>query len=383
MVPVYNKSKRFYKTKSVKNEQTMQKSKAAKLPLRDDHAPLPALTFPSPHPPAKGELIQIAPGIKWLRMPMPYALDHVNVYLVRVGEGWMIVDTGIDSSENRGMWEELFHGPLEGERVVGVYCTHYHVDHLGLAGYLTERWRVPLYMTYEEYYTLRGWPENPDTVPWQHAEFFQRAGFPQELLPQTLVMFDFTQEISPMPLSFVRLRERSFHPLDEGWQVMVGQGHSPEHALLFSKGKKVLISGDQLLPSISTNVSVSVMNPEDDPLGDWLASLDRLATIPDDVLILPGHGLPFYGARRRVEELQVHHRRRFQVILDACAERELSAYELVKVLYPIPLGDFDLQLALGECLAHVRYLVRRGRLEERFDGEGTNRYGSGSLTIKG
>ncbi|MBT1076486.1 MBL fold metallo-hydrolase [Geobacter grbiciae] len=335
-----------------------------------------SMTFPYSPPHSDGELVEIGPDVRWLRMPMPYALDHVNIYLVRVAGGWLIVDTGLDSPEARGIWEEVFSGPLAGEKVVGVYCTHYHVDHLGLAGYLTERWRVPLFMTYEEYYTLRGWPDLPQEVPWQHAEFFQRAGFPQELLPQTLVMFDFAREISPMPLSFVRLQDRSHLPLDEEWQVIVGRGHSPEHALLLSKARKILISGDQLLPSISTNVSVSVMNPEDDPLSHWLASLDRLATIPDDVLVLPGHGLPFRGARKRVAELRGHHRRRFQVIVDACAGSELSAYELVKVLYPFALGDFDLQLALGECLSHVRYLACRGRLEARLDGEGINRYRS-------
>ncbi|GLI39358.1 MBL fold metallo-hydrolase [Geobacter hydrogenophilus] len=335
-----------------------------------------AIAFPYSPPSSKAEPVDISPDVKWLRMPMPYALDHVNIYLVRVAGGWLIVDTGLDSSEARGIWEEVFSGPLGGEKVVGVYCTHYHVDHVGLAGYLAERWRVPLFMTYEEYFTLRGWPDLPKEVPWQHAEFFRRAGLPQELLPQTLVMFDFSREISPMPLSFVRLQDRGHLPLDEEWQVMVGRGHSPEHALLLSKARKILISGDQLLPSISTNVSVSVMNPEDDPLSHWLASLDRLATIPDDVLVLPGHGLPFRGARKRVKELQSHHRRRFQVILDSCTDNDLSAYELVKVLYPFSLSDFDLQLALGECLAHVRYLACRGRLEARLDGEGINRYRS-------
>lgn len=359
----------------------MPKAEAANLPVREV-ARDAALIYPYEHPPARGELIEITPEIKWLRMPMPYALDHVNVYLVRTPGGWLVVDTGLNSPQTREIWDELLGGPLRTEKVVGVHCTHYHVDHLGLAGYLTERWRVPLFMTYEEYYTLRGWPESLDAVPWQHADFFQRAGFPRELLAQTLVMFEFGGEISPMPLSFVRLQDRCAHPLDEGWRVMVGRGHSPEHALLFSRGKKVLISGDQLLPTISTNVSVSVMNPEDDPLSHWLASLERLAAIPDDVLVLPGHGLPFYGARRRVAELQAHHRQRFQMIMDTCAERELSAYELVKVLYSVPLGDFDLQLALGECLAHVRYLARRGRLESRLDCEGVNRYGSTPLTIK-
>jgi len=332
------------------------------------------LTYPY-HPPQTGAgLVDITPEIKWFRMPMPYALDHVNIYLLRVDGGWLIVDTGLDAPGAREIWEEVFSGPLRGEKVVGVCCTHYHVDHLGLAGYLTERWRVPLFITYEEYFTLLGWPDNLEEVPWQHAQFFQRAGFPQELLQQTLVMFRFSSFISPMPLSFVRLQEGCAFPVGDDWRVIVGGGHSPEHALLFSADRKILVSGDQLLPTISTNVSVSVTNPEDDPLGRWFASLDRLAEIPDDVLVLPGHGLPFFGARRRVEELRGHHEQRFQVILEACASSELSAYELVQALYSSPLSDFDLQLALGECLAHLRYLVTRRGLAYRLDGYGVNRY---------
>ena len=336
---------------------------------------LSELTFPHPPPRSETELVDIAPGIKWLRMPMPFALDHVNIYLVRVEKGWMIVDTGLDSPESRAIWEELFSGPLRGEAVAGIFCTHFHVDHAGLAGYLAERWRVPLHMSYEEYFSLRGWPADLQEVPWQHAEFFRQAGFPTELLPQTLVMFRFSDQISPLPPAFIRLQEGRRFPASGGdWQVAIGRGHSPEHALLFSAERGILISGDQLLPRISTNVSVSVVNPEDEPLSCWLASLDRLAGLPDDILVLPGHGLPFRGALKRVDELRSHHDRKLQVVLDACAARQPSAFELVQTMYPAPLQDFDLQLALGECLAHLRHLLANGRLAGRTDGHGVIRY---------
>ena len=336
-----------------------------------------ALTFPFSLPPAEAELTEVAPGLKWLRLPMPYALDHVNVYLLRVAKGWLIVDTGLDSPGTRAIWEEVFSGPLRGETVAGVFCTHHHVDHVGLSGYLTDRWRVPLFMSYQEYFTLRGWPMDIKEVPWQHAEFFRRAGLPEELLERTLVMFDFFGEISPMPPSFNRLNDGS--PLavaGADWRILMGQGHAPEHAMLYSAQQGILISGDQLLPRISTNVSVSVVNPEEEPLSLWLASLELLSELPDETLVLPGHGLPFRGVVRRVEELRGHHHRRFEVVLAACAGSELSAYELVKVMYPYPLSDFDMQLALGECLAHIRYLLSKGRLEGRLDGEGIMRYRS-------
>lgn len=336
---------------------------------------LAALTFPYHPPQSKAELVDVTPEIKWLRMPMPYALDHVNVYLLRVERGWVIIDSGLDSTETRSIWEEVFSGPLRGEDVVGIFCTHFHVDHMGLAGYLAERWRVPLLTTYEEYFSLRGWPADLEEVPWQHAEFFQQAGFPKELLAQTLTMFRFSAQISPLPPAFICLQEGCQLPISgSDWQVIIGRGHSPEHALLFSSERRILISGDQLLPRISTNVSVSAVNPEDEPLSRWFASLDRLDELSDEILVLPGHGLPFRGAKTRVAELRIHHERKFAVILDACAGQHLSVYDLVQTMYPDPLSDFNLQLAMGECLAHVRHLLVRVRLMGKLDGHGVIRY---------
>ena len=343
----------------------------------DPEPSVPSLEYPFQPPQSKAGLVDITAEIKWLRMPMPYDLDHVNCYLLRVGRGWVIIDTGLDSSETRSIWEEVFSGPLRGEVVVGIYCTHFHVDHMGLAGYLTERWRVPLFTTYEEYFSLRGWPSGLAEVPWQFADFFRKAGFPQELLAQALTMFRFSTKISPPPPSFIRLQEGCrLPPGDSDWQVLIGRGHSPEHAMLFSAGRKILISGDQLLPRISTNISISPVNPGDDPLSHWLASLYRLDELSDETLVLPGHGLPFRGSKTRVAELRSHHERKFAFVLDACADQQLSAYELVQIMYPDPLSDFNLQLALGECLAHVRYLLNNDRLKGQPDGNGVIRYSS-------
>lgn len=332
---------------------------------------LSALKFPYHPPQSKAELVDVTPEIKWLRMPMPYALDHVNVYLLRVERGWVIIDSGLDSIETRSIWDEVFSGPLLGEDMLGVLCTHFHVDHAGLAGYLTERWRIPLCITYEEYFSQRGWPMDLREVPWQHVEFFRQAGLPERLLPQTLVMFRFSNQISPPPPSFLRLQQGDPLPFSGGdWRVIIGRGHSPEHAQLFSSERAILLSGDQLLPTISTNVSVSAVNPMDEPLSNWFASLDRLDELPDDILVLPGHGLPFRGAKTRIAELRSHHERKLAFLLDACAGHQLSAYELVQMMYPDPLSEFDLQLAMGECLAHLRYLLVRGRLAGKLDAHG-------------
>jgi len=324
------------------------------------------LSYPFSTPPARAQAVDICADIKWLRFPMPYALDHVNLYLLRVQGGWLLIDTALDSPENRQIWEDFLSGPFRGETLRGIFCSHYHVDHAGLAGYLSERLRVPLYMSYQEYFTLRGWPMDLKQVHWQHAQFFRKAGLPDELLPGTLTNFDFAQETSEPPPAFLSLRQGNPFPLAGGdWRIMTGEGHSPEHSMLHSAREAVLFSGDQLLPRISSNVSVSVVSPQDEPMSGWLASLDRLAELPDQVLVLPGHGLPFRGARARVEELRRHHEQKFQLILAACAAAPLSAYQLTLILYPRPLSDFNLQLALGECLAHLCYLRGQGRLTER------------------
>lgn len=346
-------------------------------------ATIPELTFPYPLPQPETALIDIVPGVKWLRMPLPYALDHVNIYLVQVDSGWVIVDTGLDSPRSRAIWAELFSGPLQGETVVGIFCTHFHVDHVGLAGHLAEELRVPLFMTYEEYFSLRGWPALTE-LPWQYREFFLQAGFPEERLSEALIMFDFSDEIAPLPPSFIRMQEGGALPASGGaWQIMIGSGHSPEHAMLYSAEKGILISGDQLLPRISSNVSISVVNPQDEPLSCWLASLDRLGGLPEDTLVLPGHGLPFRGAGKRVEALRSHHDRRLRNLLEICAAQQPSAFEIVQERYPAPLPVFDLQLALGECLAHLRYLLVNGRLAAAPDDRGVDRYRTIAFAAEG
>jgi len=337
----------------------------------DDELSHDKLSFPFTPPRSWGDLVDVAPGIKWFRQPMPYSLNHVNVYLLQGDEGWLILDTGLDSPKTRGIWEDLFSGPLKGEKVIGVYSTHHHIDHIGLAGYLTERLRVPLYMTFKEYFSLRGWPANLKEVPWQHVDLCHKIGLPKAICEQSLVLYDFNDVISTPPLSFRQLKDGAALPVLGGdWRVMVGEGHAPELAMLYSAQQKILISGDQLLPRISSNVSVSPVNPDDEPLSAWFNSLDRLAEIPDDVLVLPGHGLPFRSAKRRVAELREHHDQRIKFILDNCAVRGFSVFELMQAMYPEPLNDFNMQLALGEAMAHVNYLLANSRLLGNVNSDG-------------
>lgn len=325
--------------------------------------------------PVAGSLTEIAPGILWLRMPMPMVLNHINLYLLAADDGWLVVDTGPATPEAIAVWESVFAGPLAGARIAGVACTHFHSDHTGLAQMLCARSGAPLLMTPKEYFWRQGWPGALTELPEEHAVHYHECGFPPDMARESNQIFATFAMIQPLPLGFRRLREDDALPhTDDDWRVRIGHGHSPEHAMFYSAPRSVLISGDQLLPQISTNISVSAIDPADEPLSEWLASLERLLAIPDDTLVLPAHGRPFRGIHTRVAQLQSHHARTLNRALGACAEQPCSAYQVSKVLFPGPLTGIAHVLALGESLAHLRYLARRGELTSALDASGVRKF---------
>lgn len=324
-----------------------------------------------------GELIDVAPGVKWLRMSLPLALNHINLYLVRDHDGWMIVDTGLGTDPTRALWRTIIDEKLAGERITGVICTHFHFDHAGLAGWLTEWLRVPLYMSYGEYYTLRVMAgERGDTLPWEHAEFFHLAGFPVEDLDDIMAVVRMSNGlITPPPASFRRLRHGEILRIgDRTWQLHVGEGHAPEHMLLHCPEDKLLIAGDQLLPRITSNVGILPSEPESDLLAYWFESLDRLAGLPADTLILPAHELPYYGLVPRVEQLHAHHAQQFDALRAICADAPLTAYDAALQMFPHRKSKMDDLMAMGECLAHLIHLRNRGEIERTLDADGRYRY---------
>jgi glyoxylase-like metal-dependent hydrolase (beta-lactamase superfamily II) len=333
-----------------------------------------ALVYPF-RAPKPGSLTEVAPGILWLRMPMPIALNHINLYLLAAGDGWLVVDTGPATAEAIALWEALFEGPLAGVRIAGVLCTHFHADHSGLARMLCERSGAPLLMTSREYFWRRAWPGAIDEMPAEHAAFYREGGYPGDLTRDANEFFTSLNLVQPIPMAFRRLREQDPLPgTDDDWRVLVGHGHSPEHAMLHCGPRRVLVSGDQLLPQISTNISVTAIDPTAEPLAEWLASLERLLAIPDETLVLPAHGLPFRGIRSRVAQLQSHHARVLRRTMAVCARAPRSAYDVSKALFPGPLTGIAHVLALGESLAHLQHLVRSGELASALDDSGVRRY---------
>ena len=333
-----------------------------------------ALVYPFPVPKG-GSLTEITPGVLWLRMPMPWVLDHINLYLLAAGDGYVVVDTGPATAEAISVWTSLFAGPLAGVRLAGVVCTHFHADHSGLARMLCERSGAPLLMTPREYFWRGGWPGALPQMPVEHAAFYHQGGYPAALTREANEIFSMFDRVQPMPLSFRRLREQDRLPdTDDEWRVLIGHGHSPEHAMLYCAARSLLISGDQLLPQISTNISVTAIDPAAEPVSEWLDSLDRLLAIPDDTLVLPAHGLPFRGIHARVAQLQSHHARTVAKALVACAQQPCSAYQVSTVLFPGPLTGIAHVLALGESLAHLHHLARGGDVEAKLNKAGVRMF---------
>ncbi len=340
----------------------------------------PNLKYPYDDHPPPGVIQEVADGVYWLTMPMPGSLSHINLYLLEDDAGWYVVDTGLSNDETKGWWEEIFASSLNGKPVIGVICTHMHPDHIGQSAMITEAFRCPLYMTRAEYYQARSFSNSGGShhQSWIGAEFYTRAGMPMDYLEQLAQMWASRasegMSMPTMPSGYERLVDGQVLTIGKhDWQVVVGSGHSPEHACLYCAALKVMISGDQILPIITSNVSVHPTEPNANPLKDWMDSLDELLSVPDDTFILPAHNLPFYGVRERLRGLISHHDDRLLAIEEACVEPQV-AKDLLPVLFARELDARQMMMALGEAIAHVHLLMHRNRIERTLHEDGVYRF---------
>lgn len=339
---------------------------------REGGAGATRLTYPCGSPPAPGEAVEVADGVLWLRLPLPMALDHINVWAIRDGDGWTVVDTGVGTPDGIAAWEAAFAGPLEGRPVVRVICTHMHPDHVGLAGRLTERFQCRLWMTRLEYVTCRMLLGDTGPAPESAVRFYRRAGWTDDQIERWRSRYGlFARGVVAFPDDYRRIE--AGEALEIGgdlWRVVGGNGHSPEHACLLRERDQVLISGDQVLPRISSNVSVWPTEPDADPLGDWLDSLARLkAELPEDALVLPSHGEPFVGLHLRLDALARGHRRSLDR-LERLVGEPRRAVDVFGALFARTVGDGLLGMATGEALAHLNRLEREGRAARTIGHDG-------------
>lgn len=333
------------------------------------------LTYPFPGLPASGEAVEVARGVLWMRLSMPLALDHINVYAIEDGAGWAIVDAGLNIASSRDSWDALLAGPLGGRPVTRVICTHLHPDHIGLAGWLCERFDAPLVMTRTEYVMARMLTaDTGQTAPEAGAIHHRAAGWDDGQIEGWRSGFgQFGKAVWPLPAGYVRMREGDRLSIGgHDWRVVVGEGHSPEHACLWREDDDVVLGGDQILPKISSNVSVWWTEPTADPLGDWLASLERMKTVlPADALILPSHGEPFTGVHVRLDALIRGHQVALKR-LERALQTPRRAVDVFPALFARPVGDGVRGMATGESLAHLNYLLHRGRVHRERDEQGVD-----------
>jgi len=327
--------------------------------------------------PKPGEPEKIAEGVYWARFPMPMSLDHINLWLLEDEDGWTVVDTCLNISSARDIWEQLFSSFMGDKPIKRVICTHLHPDHVGLAGWLTQRFDCKLWMSREEFLMCRAMAADTGrSAPDVAIRFYKAAGYNEQQLERYRKKFgNFGRAISPLPDSFRRVVDRETITIgDRYWQVIVGSGHSPEHAALYCPALKLLISGDQVLPRITPNVSVFPTEPEGDPLKEWLRSSARIREIlPDNLLVLPAHEAPFYGLHVRMSQLIETHKRDLNKLFEHL-EQPQRAVDCFPALFKREIDDGSLGLATGETIAHLNCLLGRRRITRTRNAQGVDWY---------
>ena len=332
--------------------------------------------------PATGTTLEVAPGVKWIRMALPFALDHINLWLLRDQidgqDGWSVVDCCISKAESKAQWEQIFATQLEGLPILRVIVTHMHPDHVGLAHWLCERWNAPLWISATDYHVACGAVQRATGIEGERAaQFFAAHGMADaDALDQIRGRSNYYSSLVPaLPAQYCRLLDGGVVRIGgRGWRCISGYGHAPEHIALYCAETQVLIGGDMMLPRISTNISVHDGEPEANPLALFLASIDKFRSLPEDTLTLPSHGKPFQGLHTRIGQLHDHHRDRLAEVVDACAQRPHNGHEILPIMFKRPLDLHQTTFAMGEAVAHLHALWFEGKLQRTLGADGVYRF---------
>lgn len=319
----------------------------------------------------------MADGVFWVSTPLPFAgLRQVNLWLLKDGDGWTMVDCGFGYEAARAVIAAAWRETLGEAGITRLVVTHYHPDHIGNSAWISERWGVRPFMTEGEWSaaTVAIRDKRDDAVA-RRVGFYRAHGLDEGRLAVLKNGATFYSTGVRLPPSFQRLSDGDGLTIGaDRWTIVVGEGHSPEHAALYCADRRLLISGDQILPTITTNISVWPTEPDSDPLNLFLRSCRRFAELlHPDTLVLPSHRLPFRNVHRRLEALARHHEERLDLILRS-TDREIAAADLIDVLFPRKLDGHQMGFAMGEAIAHLNHLVTRGRMERVTDGSGATRY---------
>lgn len=346
--------------------QQTNKIDGAKMGDNQEAKELKGLLYPFSEVPEFGTAKEITDGVFWLRMPLGGSLAWINIWLLRDNDGWTLVDTGMNNSKSQEAWKQVIENVLEGKPIKRIIGTHMHPDHVGLVGWLNQFFDLKLYMSRLEYFYCRMLAADTGRVaPKEAIDFYTKAGWPQDALETYKSRFgNFGRMMSELPQSFYRLEEGNKIEIGNYvWEVIIGNGHSPEHVCLYQKELKLLISGDQILPKISSNISVFPTEPEANPMRNWLDSCQKLIDlIPNDVLVLPAHNEPFIGVHERLNNLILHHGNALDRISALAKDKDIETKDCFSLLFRRPITSDNISMATGETIAHLNYLVQEGKI---------------------
>ncbi len=343
----------------------------------------PALRFPFAEPPGPGEALPVAEGVLWVRLPLAIRPDHVNAYALDDGDGWTIVDTGLDSAPVRAAWERALAGPLAGRPVTRVIVTHHHPDHIGLAGWFRAR-GAELWTTRTAWLLARMLTLDVQERPTpEMLAFWRGAGMPPDMLARRAGSrpYNLADAVHPLALGYRRIVQgEEIEAGGRRWRVEIGHGHAPEQATLWGVGHDLVIAGDQVLPGITPNVGVTATEPEADPVGDWLASCRRLAPLAHPGhFALPGHRQPFFGLDIRLADLARHQEESLDRLADFLATGPRTATECFETLFGRRIPEAIWGLALAEAVGHLNHLRATGRATRTPGPDGAYLWRSGDF----
>ncbi|MEY3037580.1 MAG: hypothetical protein RL143_147 [Pseudomonadota bacterium] len=310
---------------------------------------------------------EVAEGIYQIRLPLPFALDHINVYLVEDSDGWILVDTGIKSEKSQKILENILDKLPESRPLKAVLATHAHVDHIGVAGWICDKWKVPLWVSKPEYDGINQFlamnPAEDPILSKSLNEFYHQGGIPEseyELIIKGLLGFQ--RAFYPLPRAYKVLESGTLTIKNETWDIFVNDGHTVAHVSLFNRNRNILISGDQVLARISSNVSVRFGDANGNPLKTWIDGLLKLKELPPSTLVLPSHEKSMTNLSARIDELVEGYLENAHKITRFC-KTPSTVEELLRALFPRELSPFEHHLAYGETRSYINYQIAQQKLE--------------------
>ena len=327
-------------------------------------------------PPDFGKTKEVAHGLHWLRMPLPMALDHINLWLVEDGPGWTLIDTGLHSGLSKKIWTQVIDERLDGRPLNRVICTHFHPDHVGMAGWLVARTGAEFWMPRTEWlYARMLTMDTSDSFTDATVEYYRRAGGSADYLAHLKERGAFFPGlVSDVPRGIRRICDGEIFAIGENsWKIVVGNGHSPEHACLLSEETGLFVAGDLVLPRISPHIGVYADEPGADPLRDYLDTMERFHALSDDVIVLPSHNEPFRGLHERLDALIQHHADRLVDFTAACT-KPATVLNIAVQVFKRRLDSSQLGFAIAETVAHLNYLVVEQKVVRRENQDGVNLY---------